>query len=160
MHFLMGNWYLCFCLLVTSALGFKARLDIACILSYLHTIPHIYLWCDTCQYYDSQNGGLSHSVHVFFSTGRMLGFEWMISHSAHRRAINPATAPGLGLKALEIKPKSRKLKIEWNAIDGRIIKPSPTRSPGVVPIWTDPNPRSAVSRDETRIGSCKAEINH
>ena len=62
-------WYPSFGLLVTSALGFKARVDLACTLSCLHTIPQIHLWCSTCQPLDSQHGSLSRSLHVSAEVG-------------------------------------------------------------------------------------------
>ena len=44
---LLGHWYPCFGLLVTSALGFKARVNLfACIFNYL--IPQIHNWCNSC----------------------------------------------------------------------------------------------------------------
>ena len=42
--FWWGHWYPCFGMLVTSALGFKARVDITCTLSCLCTSPQIHLW--------------------------------------------------------------------------------------------------------------------
>ena len=73
MSFLWDHWYPCFGLLVTSALGFKARVDIACTFSCLHVTHQIHLWCDTCQPLDGQHGGLTHSLHASFSRGRMPG---------------------------------------------------------------------------------------
>ena len=59
---LWGHWYLCFWLLVTSPLGFKARLD-SLICSWWRCTwcmsPEIHLWCDTCQPLDTQHGGQS-----------------------------------------------------------------------------------------------------
>ena len=48
--FLCGHWYPCFGLLVTSALGFKAKVDpwLTYFLTYIQWIPQIHLWCDTC----------------------------------------------------------------------------------------------------------------
>ena len=44
-----GHWYPCFGLLVTSPLGFKARVNfsLACFLTCVQWISQIHLWCDT-----------------------------------------------------------------------------------------------------------------
>ena len=45
-------------LLVTSAKGFKARMDrlLACFVTWVQTIPQIHLWCNTCWPLDGQHG--------------------------------------------------------------------------------------------------------
>ena len=49
--FLWGHSYPCFGLLVTSSLGYKARVDpsLASFLTCAQQIPQIHLWCDTCR---------------------------------------------------------------------------------------------------------------
>ena len=53
-------------LLVTSALGFKARVDpsCACLCARVQRIPQIHLWCNTCQPLDGQHGSRLHSLHT------------------------------------------------------------------------------------------------
>ena len=65
----LGPLIPCFGLLVTSALGFKARVDIACTLACLGAIPQIHLWCDTCRPLDGQHGGPSRSLHASAEVG-------------------------------------------------------------------------------------------
>ena len=65
--FLWGRWYPCFGLLVTSPLGFKARVG-----SLIHTwqrhmcymFPEIHLLCDTCQYLGGQHGSWAVLFHI------------------------------------------------------------------------------------------------
>ena len=57
-----GHWYPYFGLLVTSPLGFKARVGSPLfelsggVRVTLHTFPEIYLWCNTCQPLGGQHG--------------------------------------------------------------------------------------------------------
>ena len=64
--FSWGHWYPCFGLLMTSPLGFKARVDLslACFVACVSWIPEIHLWCNTCLLYRGQHGGRSHSLHA------------------------------------------------------------------------------------------------
>ena len=66
--FLWGHWYPCFGLLVTSPLGFKARVDplLACFLTCAQRIPEIHLWCDTCWPLGGQHGSRSSSLHATY----------------------------------------------------------------------------------------------
>ena len=59
---LWGHWYPCFGILVTSALGFKARAvhSLVFFLTCTQQIPQIHLWLDTCWPFDGQHG--SHSL--------------------------------------------------------------------------------------------------
>ena len=57
------------------------RGSLACMLFYLHDIPQIHLWCDTCRPLNAQWGGWSHSLLAFF-------------RSASRQAVHSATATG------------------------------------------------------------------
>ena len=67
MSFLLGYSYSCFGLLVMSVLGFKAGVDFSltffrtCILFFIFTS-----WFNTCWPLNSQHGGPSYSLHVFF----------------------------------------------------------------------------------------------
>ena len=67
--FLCGHWYPCFGFQVTSALGFKTRVDfIACMLvACAQWIPQIYLWCDTCWPLGSQHGIWAISIYILVS---------------------------------------------------------------------------------------------
>ena len=57
--FLWGHRYPCHGLLVTSDLGFKARLDpiTSMSIAYMQWILQTYLWCDTCWRLGGQDGG-------------------------------------------------------------------------------------------------------
>ena len=78
--FLLGHWCPCFGLLVTSPLGFKARVDssLVCFIICMQLSPQIHLWCDTCWPLDGQHDSracLIHIlVHVFFSVLSRLFF--------------------------------------------------------------------------------------
>ena len=91
--FLWGHWYPCFGLLVTSPLGFKARVDPshACFVTCVQWIPEIHLWCNTCWPLGGQHGSQSRSLHAC-SRGRMLGFDRKTSHTVSRCPIHSATA--------------------------------------------------------------------
>ena len=72
-HF-WGHWYPCFGLLVTSHLGFKARVGSLIHAWQRHTwciLPEINLWCDTFAGVYSQHSSRSLSPHAYFSRGRM-----------------------------------------------------------------------------------------
>ena len=92
MSFSWGHWYPCFRLLMTSALGFKARVDLSCTLSCLRATPQIQLRCNTCQPLDSRDSGLSCSLHAAAEVG-CRGSNG-ISCSEHRRSTHSAIAPG------------------------------------------------------------------
>ena len=55
-----------FGLLVTSALGFKARVDpsLGCFLACVHWIPQIHIWCVTCWPLDGQHGNRALSIYI------------------------------------------------------------------------------------------------
>ena len=114
MSFLWGHWYPCFRLLVMSALGFKARVDIACMLSCLHATPQIHPLWDTFWPLDGHHGGLSQSLHASFSRGRMPGFERVISRSKHRCSTHSATAPGFWIQLCSSLVFF--LKIKWDKL--------------------------------------------
>ena len=63
-----GHWYPYFGLLVTSPLGFKARVDLSlvCFVACMQWIPEIHLWCNTCWLYKCQHGSRSHSLHATY----------------------------------------------------------------------------------------------
>ena len=73
--FLLGHWYPCFGLLLTSPPGFKARVS-----SLIHTwlrsmwymFPEIHPWCDTFSDVYGHHSSWSLSPHVCFSIGRLL----------------------------------------------------------------------------------------
>ena len=54
----------CFGLLVTSVLGYKARVDLSLACFLACTDPQIYLWCDTCWMYRGQHGIRAFLIHV------------------------------------------------------------------------------------------------
>ena len=93
--FLWGHWYPCFGLLMTSSLGFKARVDPS--LEYFVTcmpwIPEIHLWCDTCWLYRGPHGSQLYSPHAS-SRGRLLGFDRETSRIVSGHAVHSATATG------------------------------------------------------------------
>ena len=73
-HF-WGHWYLCFGLLVTSPLGFKARLGSLIRTLWRRmwcTFPEIHLWCNTSACVYGQHGSQSLYPHACLSRGRML----------------------------------------------------------------------------------------
>ena len=49
-----GHWYPCYGLLVTSPLGFKAR--VGSLISSRYLFSEIHLWCDTCWPFGGQHG--------------------------------------------------------------------------------------------------------
>ena len=63
--FLWGNWYPCFGLLVTSALGFKVKVDpvLASFVACVQRNPQIHLWCNTCWPLGSQHGSQVIPIH-------------------------------------------------------------------------------------------------
>ena len=64
--FLSGHCYPCFGLLVTSALGFKARVDplFACFLTCMQWMPQIHLWSNTYRRLGGQHGSRVPHMHV------------------------------------------------------------------------------------------------
>ena len=86
--FLWGHWYPCFGLLVTSPLGFKARVDplLVCFLACVQWIPEIHLWCDTCWPLGGQHGSQLHSLHAC-SRGRMPGKGFNVQNKNKRHKI-------------------------------------------------------------------------
>ena len=77
--FLWGHWYPYFGLLVTSTLGFKARvvLSLAWLIACMQWIPQIHLWCNTCWIFDGQHGSqaiLSTNLHT--CTQALVELEW------------------------------------------------------------------------------------
>ena len=54
--------------------GFKARVDITCVLSCLHAVPQIHLWWPAWR---------AIAIPTCVSRSRMLGFEWGISRSEY-----------------------------------------------------------------------------
>ena len=91
---LWGHWYPCFGLLVTSPLGFKARVGSALGVRNMHSLrftsggtPFAGVYC--------QHSSQSPSPHACFSRGGMPGFEPPTSCSAVWRATHSATATGL-----------------------------------------------------------------
>ena len=67
--FWWGHWYPCFVLLVSSGLGFKARVCplLACFVTCMQQYPQIHLWCDTCQSLGSQHGSWAILIHILVS---------------------------------------------------------------------------------------------
>ena len=63
----MSHWYPCFGLLVTSPLGFKARVD-PLFVTCAQWIPQIHLWCDTCWPLDDQHGSRAVMTHLLIQT--------------------------------------------------------------------------------------------
>ena len=61
--------------LVTSALGFKVRVDplLACFLAYKQQIPQIHLWCDTCWLYGGQHGIRAFLIHILADMSTSVG---------------------------------------------------------------------------------------
>ena len=61
-----GHWYPCFGFLVTSPLGFKARVG-SVLFAFAEVnvmyVPEIYLWCYTCQPLDGQHCSQSRHLH-------------------------------------------------------------------------------------------------
>ena len=67
-----GHWYPCFGLLVTSPLGFIARvgsLTRAWQRYVCYTFPEIHLWCDTCWPLSSQHGSWAISSTYLWGIG-------------------------------------------------------------------------------------------
>ena len=64
--FFWSHWYQCFGFLVTSALGFKTRLDLsfAYFLSCVQWIPQIRLWCDPRWPLVGQHGSREFFIHI------------------------------------------------------------------------------------------------
>ena len=60
------NRYLCFGLLVPSALDFKARVDplLVCFITCVQWIPQIQLWCDTCWSLGGRHGSVTRLNHI------------------------------------------------------------------------------------------------
>ena len=70
--FLWGHCYPCFGPVLTSTLGFKARVDsLACMLCHLwQQIPQNHLWCDTCSLLGSQHGSQAvSSIYLYTNIG-------------------------------------------------------------------------------------------
>ena len=86
---------LCLGLLMTSPLGFKARMDpsLACFVPCLPWIPEIHLWCNNCWLYRGQHGSWPRSLHAC-SRGRLLGFNQETSRIVSEHAVHSATATG------------------------------------------------------------------
>ena len=93
LSFLWGHWYPCFTLLVTSALGFKARVDPSLVCFLAQRIPQIHLWCHTCQLYSGQHSSQPCFLHAC-SRGRMPEFDRETSHTVSRHTIHSATTTG------------------------------------------------------------------
>ena len=90
-----GHWYPCFGFLVTSPLGFKARVGSA-LFAFLRgqmlcIFPKIHLWCYTCQPFGGQCTA-GHFPTCMCRGGTWLRFEWAITRIEDERAtIVPAT---------------------------------------------------------------------
>ena len=86
--FLWGHWYPWFGLLMTSPLGFKARVDpsLACFTACVPWIPEIHLWCDTCWLYRGHHGGQPRSLHATY--GRLPGFDRETSRIISGHAVH------------------------------------------------------------------------
>ena len=72
-----------------TALGFKARIDPPHLyfLGYMHWIPQIPLWCDTCWSFDSQHDNQVILIHMLAHVSTSIGgLEPMIEHAAAQRA--------------------------------------------------------------------------
>ena len=72
-----------FGLMMTSALGFKARVEplFACFLACMQLIPQIHLWCDTCRPLDGQYCSRSRFPHALailesLKTNRLQTLSW------------------------------------------------------------------------------------
>ena len=65
----------CFRLLVTSAMGYKARMEslLLCFLTCAQWIPQIHPFCDTCWLYSCQHGSRGFSSHVLVDISTSTG---------------------------------------------------------------------------------------
>ena len=75
--FLWGHWYPCFGLLVTSPLGFKARVGSLIRTWWRHTcymFPEIHIYSDTCWPLGSQHGSRAVSSTYLWGIGSFLRF--------------------------------------------------------------------------------------
>ena len=72
--------------------GFQSQVGLACMLSCLHAIPQIHLWCDTCRPLDRQHGSRATLTHILAAVRHIHKHWW---HLGGSRGLNLWPGPGL-----------------------------------------------------------------
>ena len=72
--------------------GFQSQGGLTCMLSCLHVIPQIHLWCDTCQPLDGQHGSQATLTHILAAVRHIHKQSWRRGQS-HSSNLWPG--PGL-----------------------------------------------------------------